>query len=109
MSAGDLMPIRIRLGPGLVDGPSVVARLNHSDGLVVARLDGDQIVLRPSRQPTVGGMPAYYAGRPEFRGRLTQESDGGLTLSGVVRHSDVARVNTLAGGSLRYWVPWRGP
>jgi hypothetical protein len=93
----DFAPIRVRLAPGL-DERSVVARLNDADGLVAARLDGDALVIRPRRQPMVAGMPVYYSGRPEFRGRLTRDDNGQPILSGSVQQSDLLVVFTVVGG-----------
>ena len=93
----DFAPIRVRLDPSL-DDRSVVARLNDADGLVAAHLDGDAIVIRPRRQPMVAGMPVYYSGRPEFRGRLTRDDDGRPILSGSVQRSDLLVVFIVVSG-----------
>ena len=98
MSARDLQPFRVWLPVGLVSGPSVVARLNESGGSVAAHLDQDVIVIRPNRQPTLAGMPAYYTGRPEYRGRLDHDGGGVVTLSGAVHHSGIPLLVSLVGG-----------
>jgi hypothetical protein len=103
----DFAPIRVRLDPSL-DDPSVVARLNDVDGLVAAHLDGDALVVRPRRQPLVAGMPVYYDGRPEFRGRLTRDDNGRLFLSGSVRQSDLLVVFTVIGGLFATFVALLG-
>lgn len=101
---GDFASIRVRLEAALVDGPSVVARLNNSEGMVAAHIDGDAFVVRPRRQPMVAGMPAYYSGRPEFRGRLTRDDDGRLLLSGSVQRSDLFVVWAVVAGVLAAFV-----
>jgi len=93
-------PVEVRLSPELVDGPSVISRLNASDGLVSAHVVDGILVIRPRRQPTMAGMPAYYNGRPEFRGALRAESHGPLILKGSVRRSDLPTLFMLLGGVL---------
>ena len=66
--------------------------------MVAAHLDGDALVVRPRRQPMVAGMPVYYSGRPEFRGRLTRDDNGQPILSGSVQQSDLLVVFTVIGG-----------
>jgi hypothetical protein len=94
----DSAPLRVRLDRGLADGRSVVARLNETRGLAEALLDGDILVIRPTRQPMMAGMPVYYDGRPEFRGKLMPEAGGRVILRGFVQHSRLPAFFNLVGG-----------
>jgi hypothetical protein len=89
--------LRIALPSNLTDNAAIVSRLDGSHGDVVARVEGGEIVVRPERQPTVGGMPAYYTGRPEFRGTLGRDVDGALVLIGTVRRSDTPIITKVLG------------
>jgi hypothetical protein len=98
MISWDFAPLRFQLKAGLIDGRTVVARLNDSGGLVLARMDADVLVVRPTRPPTVAGMPAYYGARPVFRGKVNQEASGDVVLKGVVQHSGLPVLFTVGGG-----------
>ncbi|HEV8281270.1 MAG TPA: hypothetical protein VGQ02_05395 [Candidatus Limnocylindrales bacterium] len=93
-------PVPLRLDPGLADGRSVVARHNESGGLVSAHLDGEILVVRPTRQPMVARMPIYYSGRPEFRGKLDRQSNGQVILKGFVQHLGSPVLFNILGGIL---------
>ena len=90
--------VRIGLPSNVTDAAAVVGRLDGSDGAVDARVEGREIVVRPGRQPTFGGMPAYYTGRPEFRGTVGRDIDGALVLTGTVRGSDTPVITKVLGG-----------
>jgi hypothetical protein len=94
----DRAPVHIRLDGRFADVPSVVTRLNGSGGLVAAHAAGDIVVVRPLRQPSVAGMPVYYDGRPEFRGKLRPEGNGGVVLSGYVQRSGLPVLFNLGAG-----------
>lgn len=99
MTFWDRAPLQVRLNPELVDGRSVVARLNESDG-VAAHIVGDILVIRPSGQPMVASLPANYNGRPEFRGTLSPEGQGPAILKGFVDRSSMPLMLIVLGGVL---------
>lgn len=86
----------MRLGPDLADAASVVRELNKG-ALVAASLDGDTVLARPTRQPTVAGIPAFYSGRPVFRGRVDQAGERAV-LTGVVEESGLLVAFNVIGG-----------
>lgn len=99
MISWDTAPIQVRLDTALTDGSMIAERLNGT-GLVSARLDGETLVARPTRQPPVAGLPAYYAGRPEFRGRLVRPDDGRIQIEGYIEQSHLPHLFNAAAGAL---------
>lgn len=89
---------QLRLTFDGVDRRSLVERLNESGGVVAAHLAGDILVVRPVRQPTLGGLPVYYGGRPEFRG-VIEEDPSHVIVRGSLRRSSLPMVLNGIGGS----------
>jgi hypothetical protein len=97
MNHGDSAPTLIRLDRALTDARSVVERLNDSDGRVTARIDRVHLVIGPSGPTLLVGVPAYWNGRPEFRGVLESANGDGLLLRGTFHSSEAALLSMVVG------------
>ena len=77
-----------------------MARLDEATTHVAAEMVRDTVVIRSKSQQTVAGLPVYYGGRPEFRGKVVQDDSGRAILVGALEQSVLPAMVNIVGALL---------